>query len=132
MIDRLVELQNGAALIIDYGDASGSGDTLQAVRGHEYVDVLENPGEADLTVHVNFGDIARAAQNCACHLTTQGQFLKNLGIVERTATLSAGKSKEKQQSFGEASRRLTAKDEMGTLFKAMAITQTDAPTPLGF
>ena len=132
MIDRRVEQQNGAALIIDYGDASGSGDTFQAVRGHEYVDVLENPGAVDLTVHVNFGDIARAAQNCASHLTTQGQFLKSLGIVERTAFLSEGKTLTEKQTIDEACRRLTAEDEMGTLFKAMAITQTDAPTPPGF
>ncbi len=52
----------GAALIIDYGYMqSAAGDTLQAVRSHKPHDVLLDPGDADLTVHVDFAALARAA-----------------------------------------------------------------------
>ena len=53
----------GVALIIDYGHArSAAGDTLQAVRGHGFAPVLANPGEQDLTAHVDFEALAKAAR----------------------------------------------------------------------
>ena len=52
----------GAALIIDYGHPrSAAGDTLQALRTHQYVDPFDAPGEADLTAHVDFEALAAAA-----------------------------------------------------------------------
>ena len=51
----------GAAIIIDYGDWNSLGDTFQAVKNHEYVDPLATPGQADLSAHVAFGPLARAA-----------------------------------------------------------------------
>src|SRR5438309_2399406 len=46
--------KGGAAIFIDYGhERSGSGDTLQAVRSHRYAPVLQDPGDQDLTAHVD-------------------------------------------------------------------------------
>jgi len=52
----------GAALVIDYGHANSStGDTFQAVRSHRYASPLGMPGRTDLTAHVDFDALARAA-----------------------------------------------------------------------
>ena len=59
---RLVR-EGGILLLIDYGYTQTSlGDSLQAVSRHNYVDPLNAPGEADLTAHVDFGALARAAR----------------------------------------------------------------------
>jgi len=51
----------GYALVIDYGHLrSAPGDTLQAVRAHRYCDILDEPGECDLTSHVDFEAVASA------------------------------------------------------------------------
>jgi SAM-dependent MidA family methyltransferase len=47
LAEGLVPL-GGVALVIDYGhERSAPGDTLQAVRGHRFAPVLDNPGEHD-------------------------------------------------------------------------------------
>ena len=57
-----ITAEGGAALIIDYGHAEhGFGDTLQAVRSHSYDDPLAHPGAVDLTAHVDFAALAKAA-----------------------------------------------------------------------
>ncbi len=81
----------GAALVIDYGGWRGLGDTFQAMRAHEHTDPLANPGEADLTAHVDFEALAHAfrSSGAACTgMTAQGIFLERLGISARAATLA--------------------------------------------
>ncbi len=51
----------GAALIVDYGDWRSLGDTLQALKAHAFEPPLAHPGDADLTAHVDFEALARAA-----------------------------------------------------------------------
>jgi NADH dehydrogenase [ubiquinone] 1 alpha subcomplex assembly factor 7 len=52
--------QDGAALIIDYGHLrSDAGDTFQAIARHSFADPLKNPGQADVTAHVDFQALAR-------------------------------------------------------------------------
>jgi len=59
---RLVH-DGGAALAIDYGyAASRLGETLQAVQAHRFVEPLAEPGNADLTTHVDFSALARSAR----------------------------------------------------------------------
>ncbi len=86
-----IAAQGGAALIVDYGHArSAPGETLQALRGHEYADPFEAPGEADLTAHVDFEALVRAvrAGGAAAHgPVEQGRFLTALGIEARAAAL---------------------------------------------
>ena len=86
-----VARQGGAALLIDYGrDAPGFGDTLQALRRHEKVDPLADPGEADLTVHADFPAVLAAGaggRRRDAALLTQGEFLRRLGIEARAAAL---------------------------------------------
>ena len=81
-----------AALFIDYGHAgSAHGETLQAVKDHGFVDPLAEPGEADLTAHVDFealGRAARAAGLVASAVSTQRDFLFGLGLAPRAEALA--------------------------------------------
>ncbi|MEZ5796083.1 MAG: SAM-dependent methyltransferase [Paracoccaceae bacterium] len=122
----------GLALVVDYGDGPSRGDTFQALRGHAYADPLEAPGEADLTAHVDFAALARAARPCATALVPQGALLERLGIGARTRALAAGLQGAALQAHLAARHRLTAPEEMGTLFKALAVYPQGAPLPAGF
>ena len=54
---------SGAALLIDYGySGPATGDTLQAVKAHRFHPVLADLGGADLTAHVDFTAVRRAAE----------------------------------------------------------------------
>ncbi|ABD56251.1 class I SAM-dependent methyltransferase [Jannaschia sp. CCS1] len=125
--------QGGAALIVDYGDWHSAGDTFQALAKHAYTDPLDAPGEADLTAHVAFAPIARAARAAsgvvASGLTRQGMFLERLGITARAQALARGLDGTALDTHIAAHRRLTHGDEMGTLFKVLALTPEGAPPP---
>jgi NADH dehydrogenase [ubiquinone] 1 alpha subcomplex assembly factor 7 len=125
----------GVALIIDYGHArSADGDTLQAVRGHRYADVLAKPGEQDLTAHVDFEALARAATSAGAAVTsvvTQGEWLRRLGIAARAEAL-AETHPERADEIAAAVKRLTATDQMGELFKVVAVHSPQWPAPAGF
>lgn len=137
LADRLVA-QGGAALAIDYGHVrSGFADTLQAVKNHGFADPLSEPGEADLTAHVDFAQLAAAARGAGAVIhgpVTQGDFLRALGIEARAAALAARASEAQAGDIAAALRRLTGatSDDMGTLFKAMAVSAPDLPPLPGF
>lgn len=127
-----IATQGGAALLIDYGDWRSLGDTLQALKGHEPVDAFLLPGESDLTAHVDFEALARAAAP-AKHtlLTPQGIFLERLGITQRAQALAKGLTGAALDSHISAHRRLTHPAEMGSLFKTLALLPEGAPPPPG-
>src|SRR6202000_540948 len=85
--------QDGAALVVDYGHLrSDAGDTFQAIARHSFADPLKTPGQADVTAHVDFQALARAAEDLGARVhgpVTQGEFLKRIGIEQRAATLMA-------------------------------------------
>ncbi len=120
----------GVALFIDYGDWRSQGDTLQALRSHRFADPLAHPGQADLTAHVDFEPLAALAPSHG--YTTQGAFLERLGISARAERLAANLTGAARESHLAAHRRLTDPQEMGSLFKVLALTSTDAPLPPGF
>ncbi|HMI39612.1 MAG TPA: SAM-dependent methyltransferase [Sphingomicrobium sp.] len=126
--------RGGAALIVDYGHLrSAIGDTLQAVQGHRYADVLANPGEQDLTSHVDFETLARATEGTGVATdgpVEQGQWLEALGIGQRTAALTKA-SPNRAAEFVAAKVRLCDSSAMGSLFKVMAIRHGDWPAPVG-
>ena len=118
--------QGGAALVIDYGyDGPAVGDTLQAVRGHAYANPFEAPGEQDLTAHVDMATlrlVASASGAATFGTMGQGAFLRALGIDQRAAALG-------EKVAGDR-RRLV--DDMGELFKVIALTHQNWPQPAGF
>lgn len=120
----------GLALLIDYGGWRSKGDTLQAMKNHAYVDPLDEPGRADLTAHVDFEILAWLWPQH--RYTTQGAFLTALGIDARAARLAQGLSGAALENHLAAHRRLTQGQEMGSLFKVLALFGPDAPPPAGF
>jgi NADH dehydrogenase [ubiquinone] 1 alpha subcomplex assembly factor 7 len=131
--ERLVNA-GGAALIIDYGSGTpGYGDTLQAVRQHKYDDPLATPGEADVTAHVDFAALARAATaaGAACRpLVNQGEFLVRLGLVQRANVLGRGKDTKTRDALAAAMERLAGPKAMGDLFKVLAVSAPGLKLPV--
>ena len=130
-----VERDGGAALVIDYGHAEHrTGATLQAVRRHQRHNVLADPGDADLTAHVDFAALAEAARpHAAVHgPVAQGAFLRALGIEMRARRLSKGATGAQRNAIDAALRRLIGPDEMGTLFRVLAVCGHGLATPPGF
>jgi len=121
--------QDGAALIIDYGHLrSDAGDTFQAIARHSFADPLKNSGQADVTAHVDFQALARAAEDVGARVhgpVTQGEFLKRLGIETRAVTLMGKTTPEVSADISSALKRLTdsGRDGMGSMFKVLAITE---------
>jgi NADH dehydrogenase [ubiquinone] 1 alpha subcomplex assembly factor 7 len=127
-------LRGGALLVIDYGGYDIIGDTLQAMKAHEFSNPLLSPGEADLTTHVDFKPLADAASgaNCTSHgPIPQGEFLRALGLDIRTAQLAKA-NLARQADIVAATARLADADQMGELFKVMCITAPSWPKPAGF
>ncbi len=135
-IARHIANFGGAGLFLDYGHGkSAFGDTLQALRGHQYADVLDRPGTADLTAHVDFDALldSAASGGCICFGTvTQRQFLSALGIEARVEALAAGASTAQAATIRSGARRLIEPAEMGTLFKAVAIAAPGVDALPGF
>jgi SAM-dependent MidA family methyltransferase len=133
LAERLVR-QGGVALIIDYGhERTAPGDTLQAVRRHRFAHVLEAAGEQDLTSHVDFEALAKAGQGAGASVTAvaqQGPWLERLGIMARARQLSAA-APQRTQEIEDARARLCRPDQMGSLFKVMAIHASTWPIPAG-
>ena len=127
---------NGAALILDYGPAhSAPGDSLQALRNGRPANPLSDPGEADLTAHVDFAALAAAAQAAGATThgpTPQGPFLARLGLFQRSGRLARTQPPAKAAALMQAAQRLAEPDRMGRLFKALCIAHPDLPHPAGF
>ena len=105
--------------------STGFGDTLQAVKQHDYTDILTDCGQADLTAHVDFYQLDEIATNAGLDtdFTTQGDFLKQYGISERLQVLLSGDAMTTQKNalvFGY--QRLIDPDQMGELFKVLQVT----------
>jgi NADH dehydrogenase [ubiquinone] 1 alpha subcomplex assembly factor 7 len=134
-IATCVAEKGGVALIIDYGhERTAPGDTLQAVRGHRFAAVLDSPGEQDLTAHVDFEALATVANDAGAAVTSvvsQADWLKRLGIEARAEALSRS-NPERSEEVASALRRLIGQDQMGDLFKVIAVHSPDWPKPPGF
>ena len=134
-IATCLAVKGGAALIVDYGhERTSPGDSLQAMRAHRYSPILAEPGEQDLTAHVDFEAVANVARDAGAAVTplvSQGEWLVRLGIEARAQSLSranADRAAEIQSALG----RLTGRDQMGELFKVLALHSQDWPAPAGF
>lgn len=121
-----IATHTGAALIIDYGYIKGSkGDTLQAIKKHKYHNILSDIGDADITALVDFSALAEAAQTTGVivhDVMPQGEFLMRYGAGDRTTNLCKISEPEQQKSLISGLKRLADPEEMGELFKVLAIT----------
>lgn len=140
----LLKASGGVALFIDYGyTKSHYGDTLQAVKKHEYVDVLKDIGACDITSHVDFDALSRHVREQGCHVepvATQGSFLTKSGIEHRllvlknTAlkTMSLDDATALIKTMEQSLDRLVDDAQMGDLFKVMCFHNGDTLKPAGF
>lgn len=135
-IGRMLRKTRGAALIIDYGHwQSGVGNTLQALKGHRYASVLNDAGDADLTFHVDFAALRRSFEASGLRVgdgLAQAEFLRRLGILERTAALKRKATEAQVLQLDRALNRLTGPSEMGSLFKVMCACFPASISPAGF
>jgi NADH dehydrogenase [ubiquinone] 1 alpha subcomplex assembly factor 7 len=141
LAERIAE-QGGALLVIDYGyDMQGRGETLQAVKGHRFANPLRDPGEGDLTAHVDFCSLAGAARAAGGEVygpLTQGEWLTRLGIYERAAKLRRHASEFQSAAIDSALNRLAGGSlapglrDMARLFKVLAVTKPGLGVPPGF
>lgn len=134
-IARAVAKRGGGAVIVDYGyDAPGFGETLQAVADGAFVGVLDAPGESDLSAHVDFLTLSRAALAEGAAVfgpTPQGNFLADLGIGARGERLIQSNPAHADE-IAAAIDRLVNPTAMGTLFKVLAMVPPGAKQPPGF
>ena len=133
VVERIAEA-GGAALIIDYGYAGPAfGETLQALRAHEFADPLHDPGRCDLTAHVDFAALVAVASGTprirAHPLITQGQFLLSLGLLERAGKLGQDADEETRARLTREAERLALPNEMGSLFKVLAVSTQESLWP---
>ena len=137
LANRIVR-QGGAALVVDYGHQGPAfGGTLQAVRRHAFADPLAEPGEADLTAHVAFDKLDQAARAGGARTfgpTTQGDFLRALGVEVRAAALKARAAPVQGADIDAALKRLTGDGagDMGALFKVFALAHPGLARLPGF
>jgi SAM-dependent MidA family methyltransferase len=135
-IARVIAAKGGGALIVDYGYGAnaGFGETLQALGGHAFADILAEPGEDDLSAHVDFAALAEAARRGGGVVqgpTSQGEFLAHLGLAERAEQLMQANPGSAQDLY-KAVERLMGPEQMGLLFRALAILPPGQPPSPGF
>jgi NADH dehydrogenase [ubiquinone] 1 alpha subcomplex assembly factor 7 len=126
----------GVALIIDYGHAaSAMGDTLQAVRRHKFCSILDRPGEADLTSHVDFERLGQAFRDGGAEThgpITQRHYLLAMGLEARAQILASKAKQPERKVIARATERLAGENHMGNLFKVMAALSPGLPAPYPF
>ena len=121
-ISDLIFEADGAALIIDYGYLNPPfTSTLQALRHHEMVSPLSQPGESDLTTLVNFTALAKSTQLKTTPIVEQAAFLNRLGIKQRAEKLAMRATPDQIEQMKQALSRLTDPSQMGNLFKVLCL-----------
>ena len=136
VIAKRIEKFDGGLLIFDYGyDVKKNQNTLQSVKKHKYTNILSMPYHSDITSHLNFklfNKILKKNKLNVEKITTQNEFLKKVGILERANILSKKMTfKEKANMFYRLKRLLDPK-EMGSLFKVIFAQKKGRNFSLGF
>ena len=102
------------------------------MRAHERAAILDRPGETDLSAHVDFEALAAATGMPTFGPVGQGDFLRRLGAMERAGALKARASAAERRAIDAALARLIEPDQMGTLFRVMAVGDSRSAAPVGF
>jgi len=128
-------LHRGAAFFIDYGFPAAeyhhpqrSSGTLMCHRAHRAdSDPLQDPGDKDITAHVDFTAIALAGQDAGLQVlgyTSQARFLLNCGLLELMQRASVPQRAAAHMLFDE--------NEMGELFKVIGFAKGCNFDAIGF
>lgn len=135
-------LERGAMLLIDYGypraeyylPSRSSGTLLCYYRHQAHADPFLWPGLNDITEFVDFTSMAEAAFDAGLEVlgyTSQAQFLFNCGILDCLARRGPEGSADYVRA-ARAAQRLTTPQEMGELFKVLAVGRGIDAALLGF
>ena len=135
-------LERGALLLVDYGypraeyylPSRSNGTLLCYYRHQAHGDPFLWPGLNDVTAFVDFTSIAEAAFDAGLDVlgyTNQAAFLFNCGILECLARRAPEESADYIRA-ARAVQRLTTPQEMGELFKVLALGKGLAEPLLGF
>ncbi|KAL9257021.1 arginine methyltransferase NDUFAF7 homolog, mitochondrial-like protein [Drosera capensis] len=150
-IAKRIGSDGGGALVIDYGVKGLASDTLQAIRKHKFVHILDDPGSADLSAYVDFASIRHSAEDASDQVAvhgpiTQSQFLCSLGLNFRIEALLQDCTDEQAESLQVGYWQLVGEGEapfwegpdnkvpigMGTRYMVMALVNKKQGAPVPF
>ena len=135
-IAKIINKNNGGLLIIDYGYTEKKmKNTLKAISKHEYSNIFQKIGNSDITHNINFyllKQIVNKSGGLNSILTTQGDFLINMGIKRRAETIAQNKSFLKKANIYFRLKKLIDKKHMGNIFKVMFIKKLQNNYRAGF
>ena len=133
---KIIKKYKGGALIIDYGYfEERMKNTLQAISGQKYSNVLKNFGNSDITHNISFylfKNIIQKINHLEAITTNQGEFLTKIGINRRAEIISKNLSFLKKAHVYYRLSRLIDKKQMGGLFKVLFIKNKKNKFKLGF
>lgn len=128
--------QPGAALIIDYAfEGPMAADTVQAIHAKTTAQLLEKPGDSDISAYVDFSVFRNLAirNGLKAHTNvSQHDFLLRCGILQRASLLKQKATLDQQKSIQQDLDRLLGELYMGQMFKVFCMSHPALPAPLGF
>ena len=131
------KIRRGWVLLIDYGyprddyyRPERAAGTLSGYANHlRATDLLENPGEIDLTAHIDFTTLAECAEAAGltpCGFTDQHHFMVGLSRLHFSDSEALTPAKQKElREF----KTLMHPNMMGASFKALCLEKPNAPDP---
>ena len=135
-ISKIIKKNKGGLLLIDYGYTEKKmKNTLQGISNHKFANILSNIGSIDITHNINFDlfqQYTKKIGGLRSHLTTQKNFLINMGIKNRAEKISKNLSFLKKADIYYRLERLIGENQMGNLFKVMLIKNQKNNFKLGF
>ena len=136
LIAKKIKSFKGGILSFDYGyTRQRNRDTLRSIKKHKHRNILFQPGNSDITSHINYQLFLRIFKEKNLKVekvTTQGEFLQKLGIIHRADMISKNKTfKEKADIFYRIKKLIHSK-EMGNVFKVFFAQNKKTKFSLGF
>ena len=136
LISKKIKKFDGGLLAFDYGFTEKKGiNTLQAIKKHKYNDIFRDPGNVDISSHINFwlfDKILKKNNLYVEKIITQNEFLQKMGILERADILSKKMNFSDKANMYYRLKRLLGYKEMGSLFKVLFAKKKGKKFSLGF
>ena len=136
VIAKKINQYDGALLALDYGyTIKKNKNTLQSIKNHKYSNLFSEPGYSDITSHINFKLFHKILMKYNLDvqkISTQGNFLKKIGIIERADILAKKMTFKAKANMFYRLKRLLNPREMGVLFKIIFAQKKGKKFSLGF
>ena len=136
LIAKKINKFGGSLLACDYGYIfSKKKNTLLSIAKHEHKEIFFQPGNTDISSHINFNLFSRILKKNNLDVNkiiTQSEFLQKMGILERANILSKKMSFKSKANMYYRIKRLLDTNEMGNLFKVLLAQKKDIKFSVGF